>query len=48
MVPLRRVALGDEAGLTLFHLPQLGFLLLEQLRQFRLFPPAGRQGFPDF
>ena len=47
MVPLRRVALGDEAGLALFHLPQLWFLLLEQLRQFGFFTPAGCQGFPD-
>ena len=34
MVSLRRVALSDQAGLALFHLPQLWFLLLEQLRQF--------------
>ena len=47
MVPLRCVALGDEAGLALFHLPQLWFLLLEQLRQFGFFTPAGCQGFPD-
>ena len=48
MVSLRRVALSDKAGLALFHLPQLWFLLLEQLRQFGLFAPAGCQGFPDF
>ena len=47
MVSLRRVALSDQAGLALFHLPQLWFLLLEQLRQFGLFAPAGCQGLPD-
>ena len=47
MVSLRRVALSDQAGLALFHLPQLWFLLLEQLRQFGLLAPAGCQGFPD-
>jgi hypothetical protein len=47
MVSLRRVALSDQAGLALFHLPQLWLLLLEQLRQFGFFAPTGCQGFPD-
>ena len=33
--------------MALFHLPQLWFLLLEQLRQFGFFAPTGCQGFPD-
>ena len=43
-----RIALGDQGCLLLFQFAQLGFLLLDQLRQLRLLPPAGHQRFPQF
>ena len=42
------IALGDQGRLLLFQFAQLGFLLLDQLGQLRLLPPAGHQGFPQF
>jgi len=41
------IALGDEGRLLFFQFAQLGFLLLDQLRQLRFLPPAGHKGFPQ-